>query len=40
MFRKVLDSAESAPWSYRREQKAWIAIARENLAALAADGGA
>jgi len=31
MFRKILDSAESAPWSYRREQKAWIGIARENL---------
>jgi hypothetical protein len=32
MFRKILDSADSAPWSYRREQKAWIGIARENLA--------
>jgi hypothetical protein len=31
MFRKIIDSAESAPWSYRREQKAWIGIARENL---------
>ncbi len=40
MFRRILDAADSAPWSYRREQKAWIAIARENLAALAADGGA
>lgn len=33
MFMKIIDSAESAPWSYRREQKAWIAIARENLMA-------
>jgi hypothetical protein len=32
MFRRILESAESAPWAYRREQKAWIAIARENLA--------
>jgi hypothetical protein len=36
LFTKILSSADSAPWSYRREQKPWIAIARENLEA---DGG-
>lgn len=36
MFRKILASAETAPWSYRREQKSWIGIARENLTG---DGG-
>lgn len=31
LFRKIIDSAESAPWAYRREQKVWIGIARQNL---------
>ena len=31
LFRKIIASADVAPWSYRREQKAWIRIARENL---------
>ncbi len=40
MFLKITDTAESAPWSYRREQRTWIAIARDNLAPATASASA
>lgn len=35
LFLRIIESADSAPWSYRREQRTWIGIARENLKRIA-----
>ncbi|HEX3132493.1 MAG TPA: hypothetical protein VHX44_02795 [Planctomycetota bacterium] len=33
LFRRILDDINSAPWAYRREQKAWRDMAKAQLAA-------
>ena len=31
LFRRILDEINSAPWAYRREQRAWREMAKANL---------